>query len=128
MCKKNKNRRKINMKQNFIDFINALIAAAPDVAESLMTDEIRAYLDAICEKEADKPDLTDNGKLVLEYMQKATDTTNFKSRDIAEGLFVSTRMVSGAMRKLVNDGFCDRIGKDPIVYILTEKGKNYKID
>ena len=31
------------------------------------------------------------------------------------------------MRKLVSDGFCESMGANPIVYKLTEKGKNFKI-
>jgi predicted transcriptional regulator len=52
----------------------------------------------------------------------------WKSKDIAEQLGLASRSVSGTMRKLVNDGFCDKIGKDPIVYTLTEKGKNFVIE
>jgi predicted transcriptional regulator len=52
----------------------------------------------------------------------------WKARDIAEGLFISSRGVSGALRKLVNDGFCEKVGQDPVVYALTEKGKNFVID
>jgi Mn-dependent DtxR family transcriptional regulator len=52
----------------------------------------------------------------------------WKSRDIAEGLFISSRSVSGAKRKLVTDGFVEKIGQDPAVYSLTENGKNIKIE
>jgi DNA-binding PadR family transcriptional regulator len=41
---------------------------------------------------------------------------------------MSSRTISGAMRKLVNDGFVEKIGKDPVIYTLTEKGKNYIIE
>ena len=51
-----------------------------------------------------------------------------KARDIAEGLFVSSRTVSGSMRKLVADGFVEKVGQDPAIYTITEKGKNYNID
>ena len=51
-----------------------------------------------------------------------------KARDIAEGLFISSRAVSGAMRKLVTDGFVEKIGKDPTIYTITETGKNITID
>ena len=33
------------MKQEFIDFIEALMKAAPDVAEELMTDDVKAYFE-----------------------------------------------------------------------------------
>ena len=75
----------------------------------------------------DKPELTDNGKVILDYMQKS-DVPMMKARDVAEGLFISSRAVSGSLRKLVNDGFCEKVGQDPVVYALTDKGRNYKID
>lgn len=113
------------MKQEFIDFLNALIAAAPDVAEKLMTDNIRQYMEALTDNTKEKPELTDNGKLVLAYMKDHLDVTTWKAKDIAEGLFLSSRTVSGAMRKLVIDGFTEKLGKDPVIYTLTEKGKKY---
>ena len=117
------------MKQEFIDFLNALMAAAPEVVATHMTDNVKAYIDALTDTTNDKPVLTDNGKLILDYMQKnCQDTPMWKARDIAEGLFVSPRGVSGALRKLVNDGFCEKVGQDPVVYALTEKGKNFVID
>ena len=72
--------------------------------------------------------LTDNGKLILRYMQENSDKTLFKAREIAEGLFISSRGVSGALRKLVNDGFADKMGESPVLYSLNEKGKNYIIE
>ena len=115
------------MKQEFLNFLQALMKAAPDVAEELMTDNIKAYMDALMDSKNDKPELTDNGKVILDYMQKS-DVPMMKARDIAEGLFISSRAVSGSLRKLVNDGFCEKVGQDPVVYALTEKGRNYKID
>jgi DNA-binding PadR family transcriptional regulator len=32
------------------------------------------------------------------------------------------------MRKLVTDGFVEKIGQDPVYYSITEKGKNITID
>lgn len=115
------------MKQEFIDFLNALIMAAPEVANEKMTDNVKAYIDTLMNSKNDKPEITDNGKIILDYMQKA-NLPMLKAKDIAEGLFISSRAVSGSLRKLVNDGFCEKVGTDPVVYTLTEKGKNYKID
>lgn len=115
------------MKQEFIDFLNALMAAAPKVVEEKMTENVKAYIETIVSNKNDKPELTDNGKIILDYMQKS-DSPMLKAKDVAEGLFISSRAVSGSLRKLVNDGFCEKVGTDPVVYTLTEKGKNYKID
>ena len=115
------------MKQDFIDFLNALIAAAPDVAEEKMTENVKAYIDALTDKKAEKPALTDNGKMVLKYLQNA-EPGIYKAKDIADGLFVASRNVSGAMRKLVTDQFVEKVGEQPALYTLTEKGKNFVIE
>ena len=115
------------MKQEFIDFLNAMMAAAPDVVADKMTDNVKAYIEALMDTKNDKPEVTDSGKVILDWMQKS-DMPMVKARDVAEGLFISSRAVSGSLRKLVTDGFCEKVGADPVVYALTEKGKNYKID
>ena len=50
-----------------------------------------------------------------------------KARDIAEGMEISSKTVSGAIRKLVSDGYVEKVGQDPTVYTLTENGKNIEI-
>ena len=60
-------------------------------------------------------------------MKDNLDTPLFKAKDIAEGLFISSRTVSGAMRKLVSDGFVEKVGQDPVIYTITEKGKEIEI-
>jgi hypothetical protein len=32
------------------------------------------------------------------------------------------------MRKLVTDGFVEKVGQDPVIYSITENGKNINID
>lgn len=115
------------MKKEFIEFLNALITAAPEVADEKMTEGVRAYIDIIMSEKIDKPTITDNGKIILDYMQKS-EVPTFKARVIADGLCISSRAVSGALRKLVNDGFCEKVGADPVVYALTEKGKEFTIN
>lgn len=115
------------MKTEFVKFINDLIEHDKVYAESIMTDDIKAYLEVLQSGAVEKAEITDNGKLVLKYMQD-NNIRMAKSKDIAEGLGISSRAVSGTLRKLVNDGFAEKIGKDPVIYTLSEKGKNYKID
>ena len=115
------------MKKEFVDFVNALIAAAPTVADEFMTENVKAYLEALADKKNEKPEVTDNGKLILKYLQDAPAGI-YKAKDIADGLFVSSRNVSGAMRKLSADGFVEKVGESPALYTITEKGKNYKIE
>ena len=74
--------------------------------------------------------MTENGKKLLSWMQENVDTmTNlFTSKEAAEALFTSGRSIAGSMRKLVNDGYVEKTGTDPVQYSLTEAGKNYQFD
>jgi L-serine deaminase len=65
---------------------------------------------------------------VLKYMQENLDIQMFKAKDIAEGIGISSRTVSGAMRKLTTDGFVEKLGQDPVIYAITEEGKNITIN
>lgn len=115
------------MKQEFLDFINKLMNANPDLTAKLMTENVKAYLDILTETKDEKPLLTENGKLILKHLQNNSDIKCWKSRDIAEQVGISSRSASGAMRKLVNDGFCEKLGNSPVIYSLTEKGINFNI-
>lgn len=116
------------MKQEFLEFLESLMKAAPEVVNEKMTDNVKRFIETLSEVEVDKPIITDNGKVILDYMQKATGTPIMKAKDIADGLLVSSRKVSGGLRKLVTDGFVEKVGKDPVIYALTEKGKNFIIE
>lgn len=115
----------MSKKQEFIKYVEMAIEAYP----TEMPAEAKVYWDALRSKEeVEKPLFTDNGKLIMKFLQENHDTPMWKSRDIAEGLFISSRGVSGAMRKLVSDEFVEKIGQDPAMYALTEKGKNIVIE
>jgi predicted transcriptional regulator len=57
-------------------------------------------------------------------MQKNYEScgNSFKCKVIGEGIFMSGRSVSGAMRKLLSEEFVEKTGNDPVLYSLTEKG------
>ena len=79
--------------------------------------------------EKEKPEFTDNGKLILKYLQEtAEEHPEQKAKDIGEGLLISSRTVSGAIRKLVTDGYVEKVSQDPVIYALTEKGKNKVVE
>jgi len=114
------------MKQEFIEFVKALMEAAPEVVEEKMTNEVKMYLEALTDTEPKaKVEVTEKGKMILEYLQNE-DITPRRSKVIADAMGLSGRTVSGSMKKLVSEGFIEKIGEDPASYILTEKGKNYK--
>ena len=72
------------MKQEFINYLNALMKAAPDVE---MTDGAKTYIDSLLNHStADKPEVTDNGKVILKYLQSVP--APYKSKDIRGALCV----------------------------------------
>lgn len=73
-----------------------------------------------------KPELTENGVKILKYMQDNYSKYNniFKSKEIGEGIFASSRSVSGSMKKLITSGFVEKVGSDPVVYAITDIGKS----
>lgn len=120
-------------KEIFIKEIEELVnmAIESNIGYSGFTKEASDYFEALkstSEKEPKK--FTENGKLVLSFMKENKDNFNniFKSKDIAEAIGVSTRTVSGAMRKLITDGYIEKIESSPICYSLTDKGKTVEIE
>lgn len=115
----------MSKKTEFINFIDTLITEN-DVK---VPEPVAIYWEAFKgQADAEKPMFTDNGKLILDYLQKNANVSMWKARDIAEGMFISSRAVSGAMRKLITDGFVEKIGENPSVYAITEKGKEINLD
>ena len=125
----------MNQKTKFVIMVEQLIAAYQDPASSvdgvLDTDAI-AYFELLKTDAPakEKVKFTDNGKLILQTMREHEQaTTNlFKARDIAEFAFINSKSVSGAMTKLVNDGYAEVISKSPNVYSLTESGRTVDVE
>lgn len=128
---------KTNKKDAFIQLVEDGISAikahpAMEFDPSVYADAL-AYFEAFknsIDKASNKPKFTDNGKLILQYLKDNEQATQnmFKSREVAEGIFISSKSVSGSMRKLVNDGFVEKIGQDPIIYALTDAGREVVIE
>ena len=116
----------MSKKEKFVKAVQEALFDKVDLTE--MDPDVVAYWEAFKGKEeADKPMFTDNGKIILKYLQDNPDITSAKAKDIGEGLFISSRAVSGAIRKLFNDGFVEKIGQVPVLYSITEKGKTIEI-
>ena len=116
------------MNNEFLKFISDLMEHDKDFTESILTDNIKEYLNVLQNTATKNSDVTDNGKIILKFLQDNSNVSMWKSKDIAEQLGISSRAVAGSLRKLVTDNFVDKVGVNPIVYTLTDKGKNYKID
>lgn len=79
--------------------------------------------------EKEKAPFTENGAKVLEWMQNNYSSFNniLKAKEIAEGLFCSSRTVSGSIRKLITDGYVTKTGGNPVCYSLTESGMSVEV-
>ena len=93
------------------------------------SEEAKSYFEEF-KAQKTKEGVTDKGKAILKIMQEKCDLVNniFKAKDIGEDLGISGRSVSGSIRALVAGGYVEKLGKDPVVYGLTEIGKAYDLD
>lgn len=118
----------MSKKQEFIEFVDDALMSKIDMNE--IPENVRVYWEALKgQEDVNKPLFTDTGKMILQFMQEhVNDIPLAKAKDIGEGLFISSRKVSGSIRKLVTDGYVEKVGQDPVVYELTEKGKTVDIN
>ena len=108
-------------KEMFIQEVEELIRAEQDI----FSDGARAYFEQLkATPEKEKAPFTENGAKVLIWMQENYESYNniLKAKEIGDGLFCSSRTVSGAMRKLITDGYVSKTEGTPICYSLTELG------
>ena len=116
-------------KEAFIRMVEDLMDPL-DISELKEDDETRMAVEFFEELKSGKtaaspkPEITENGAKILKYMQENYQKYNnvFKSKEIGEGLFISSRSVSGSMKKLVTEGFVNKIGSDPVAYEISQKG------
>ena len=113
----------MSKKQEFIEYVKERVDWT-DASEN-----VKIYWEAfISKEEKEKPMFTDNGKLILQFLRDNPDTTTWKARDIAEGLFITSRTVSGAIRKLCTDGFVEKVSQDPVIYTIKKIKKTVEIN
>lgn len=115
----------MNKYKQFLDYFDWLVENCKQSV--VMPDEVQDVYNMLQEQQAmEKPMFTESGLSILEYLQTC-DAKSLKARDIADGMVVSSRQVSGAIRKLVTDGFVDKMGSSPVIYSLTTKGRDFDI-
>ena len=115
----------MNKYKQFLDYFDWLVENCKQPV--VMPDEVQDVYNMLQEQQAmEKPMFTESGLSILEYLQTC-DAKSLKARDIADGMVISSRQVSGAIRKLVTDGFVDKMGSSPVIYSLTTKGKDFDI-
>lgn len=108
-------------KDEFIKFIEERV----NVEE--MSESVLKFWNCLKDtEEKDKPLFTENGEKIFVFL-KNQEQENWKAKEIAEELGLSSRGVSGAIRKLVTDGFVEKMGADPVIYTLSQYGKDFNI-
>lgn len=117
----------MNKYEEFVNLFDWLVENCKEPVElPFIIKEVREQLIAQGQAFKEKPLFTDTGLQILEYLQNA-GSSKMKASDIAQGMEISSRKVSGAIRKLVTDGFVEKIGSNPVIYFLTPKGKDFDL-
>lgn len=112
--------------EEFLNFFDELVNKSQPLSIPVNVQEFYDMLKASNVK-VEKPAFTELGLSILEYLQNS-DVKSLKAKDIAEGMNIPSKKVSGAMTKLVNDGYLEKLNSgSPIIYNLTEKGKNLNL-
>ena len=97
-----------------------------NIEDQLSQDAQQFYIEL---KNKTQNTFTENGKKILICMQQNTDKYKiFNSKQLGELLFMPPRSVAGAMKKLLNEGYCKKNITSPITYELTTLGKNTQFD
>ena len=108
-------------KEAFINYVEALM----EETKLPINDDAFDYWNALKNKqEKEKPLITENGRKILQYLvENFEEKDSYYAKEIAAGLGINPKAVAGSMRKLVENGFVEKLGQDPASYALTEKGK-----
>lgn len=130
----------MNKKDKFFEELEALGKQHNIDFNIAFSDDVRDFLNRLKELQLITPDklgeisggpaaastLTDNGAKIIKYLQENNKIHTAKS--IAEGMGAKSRSVAGAMRKLIQEGYIEKLGGEPNSYKLTELGNELKID
>ena len=106
-------------------FIAAIEYALAEGCVLEFSQEAREYFEEL--KQSSNPKMTENGIKIIDWLDKnSNDGKSFTAKQIAEGLSLSSRTVSGSMNKLVKEGYVSKEGKDPVHYIYIKGEENYE--
>ena len=123
----------MNKKDAFIEFIkNSNIFETAEDKDNEVYKNAKFYFDALQGSTGNSTKLkfTDIGRRVIVFMRENKDKYNnlFTAKGISEELNIASRSISGGCRKLVNDGYLEKIGDGPVTYSLTEAGETTELD
>lgn len=110
----------LTARQQFINEVDAAIAALN------LSEAAAVYWEEFKKGKASTGELTEMGQNILNYMKEnnVIESCPLSAKSIGEGLFISSRVISGAMRKLVKDGFVEKIAGNPVTYFLPSTATN----
>ena len=93
-------------REKFINEITVILTAKSNDPSEMLSEGALAYWNELVGGKASMGGMTESGEKVLTWMlENEKEFSNvFSAKAIGEGLFTSSRVVSGAMRKLVTDG------------------------
>ena len=115
-------------KEQFLDLVDTLMENV--VLDKEEWADALVYLEALkMQEDKEKPVITDKGKEILLYIQGNYQSYKnmFSAKVIAEGMGIATRSVSASMRGLVTGGFLEKVSDKPVIYSITDKGKNFDL-
>lgn len=96
-----------------------------DAIKGQLSYDAQTFLQELIEKNASESVLTEKGQKILAAManNKEAYMNTFSSKQLGELLFMSARSVSGSMRKLIAEGYAEKVGVSPVSYRITETGE-----
>lgn len=120
-------------KEKFVEVVEALFRKTDMetfCGDAKTYEEVMDFFNALkVIEEKNKKKFTDNGKIVLQYMQdnKGNFNNMFKAKDF-EGAGITSKTASGALRKLFTDGYVEKMGQSPVIYSLTAAGTEVDVN
>lgn len=107
-------------REKFIEEIETLLNNGTELSQDALDyfEEIKKYT----RPNGSENTLTENGAMILDFMKKEKDKHNnlFSAQMIGDGIFKSSKSVSGSMKKLITCGYVTKSGKSPVMYSLVE--------
>jgi hypothetical protein len=112
----------LTKREIFIKELSELIESFGTDINDVFSPEALEYYNDFLKGKASTGGLTESGEKILNYMKENKSTYNniFNAKTIGEGLFMPPRSVSGAMRKLISDGYAFKTPGNPVTYSLKD--------
>lgn len=109
---------------NMLEFLKEI-----EKIKEQLSPEAQEFLCAALES-GGKSAFTENGIKILKAMKDNQEKyiNIFTAKNLGEILFMSPRSVSGSMKKLIAEGYVEKVGLSPVSYGLTDKGKACEFD